>query len=167
MNAESKVSNHEATSLYLPTANRGVTRHKHRLDSDIWLIVVPTALACVAGSIFFRSYFVSVGDPSGGSISAGVTGLLALPMVLLARFAMRTCRSIDPFSKSSAFVADGHERALQGIEAEIRPMVEQKYADEWSTSGVIKRWFLLRRMEREIAQLLADRSAPISPDSVF
>lgn len=167
MNIESKLSNHDVTNPYTPTANRGVTRQKHRLDSNIWSIVVPTALTCVAGSVFLRPYFVSVGDPTGASISAGVTGLLALPVVLLARSVMRTLRSVDPASKSTDFVADGRERAVHGIEADVRPMVEQKYADEWNASGVIKRWFLLRRIKREIAELVAQRSASISPDSLF
>jgi hypothetical protein len=64
-------------------------------------------------------------------------------------------------------VADGYERAIAGIEAEVRPVIEQKYADEWNTSGIVGRWFLLRRIEREIVDCVAERSADISPDSCF
>ncbi|MGB7323413.1 MAG: hypothetical protein WBD31_00980 [Rubripirellula sp.] len=68
---------------------------------------------------------------------------------------------------SSDFVADGFERLLDGIEAEARIEIEQKYADEWNASGIFKRWILLRRMEREIADLVAERLAHVSPDSLF
>lgn len=65
------------------------------------------------------------------------------------------------------FVADGYERAIDGIEAEVRPAIELKYADEWNASGLLKRWFLLRRIEREVAGCVAERSAHISPGSLF
>jgi len=76
-------------------------------------------------------------------------------------------RSADRSDKSLDFVADGYERVLDGIEAEVRPEIEQKYADEWNASGVFKRWVLLRRIEREIADCVGERSAHISPDSLF
>ncbi|WP_168564960.1 hypothetical protein [Crateriforma spongiae] len=68
---------------------------------------------------------------------------------------------------SNDFVADGYERALEGIEAEVRPEVESKYADEWNASGLVKRWFMLRRIEREIAERVAERSQHVSPTSLF
>jgi hypothetical protein len=75
---------------------------------------------------------------------------------------------IDKISNSDqGFVADGYDRAIAGVEVEIRPMVEQKYADEWNASGLIKRWLLLRRIEREIGELVAERAKHISPDSLF
>ena len=122
-------------------------------------------IACVVGSIFFRSYFASVRDPTDGSISAGVTGLLVLPFVLLIGHAIRTSRS--PESYSTDFVADGYERALDGVEADVRPEIERKYADEWNAAGLVKRWFLLRRIEREISERVAERSQHISPTSLF
>lgn len=67
----------------------------------------------------------------------------------------------------SGVVAGGFERAIKGIEAEIRPEVEAKHADEWNTCGLLKRWFMLRRIEREIAEQVAQRSQHISPDSLF
>ena len=69
--------------------------------------------------------------------------------------------------KASNFVAVGYERALDGIEAIVRPEIEQKYADEWNVSGVFKRWFLRRQIEREIAECVSQRSANISSDSLF
>lgn len=69
--------------------------------------------------------------------------------------------------RSSDFVADGYERVINGIEAEVRLEVEQKYADEWNASGLIKRWFMLRRIEQEIAEGVAERSQHISPESLF
>ena len=70
-------------------------------------------------------------------------------------------------ASSSGFVHGGYERAIAAIEAQVRPEVEQKYADEWNASGLIKRWFLLRRMEREIAALVCERVKHISPYSLF
>lgn len=64
-------------------------------------------------------------------------------------------------------MADGFERALDGIEAEVRPEIEQKYANEWNASGIVRRWFLSRRMEREIADIVAERSRHISAESLF
>ena len=65
------------------------------------------------------------------------------------------------------FVADGYERALERIEADVRREIEGKYADEWNASGLVKRWFLLRRIDREIAEGVAERSQHISPTSMF
>jgi hypothetical protein len=76
-------------------------------------------------------------------------------------------RSVNRGDKSSDFVADGFERLLAAIEAEVRPEIEQRYADEWNASGIFRRWFLLRRIEREIADRVRERSTHISPDSRF
>jgi hypothetical protein len=68
---------------------------------------------------------------------------------------------------SNGFVVDGYERAIDGIEAQIRPEIEEKYADEWNASGLIKRWILSRKIEKEIMLLVAERSKHISTDSLF
>jgi hypothetical protein len=68
---------------------------------------------------------------------------------------------------STGFVVDGYERAIDGIEAEIRPKIEGKYAEKWNTSGLIKRWIISRKIEKEITELVAERSKCISPDSQF
>jgi len=159
--------NREEPNPYSPTSTADVTQSKHRLASHVWSIILPTAIAIVFGSILFRSYFASVGDPRGGSISAGVTGLLVLPFILLLRSAVGTFRSGSSDCKSIALVANGHQRALDGIEADVRPEIEHKYAGQWNASGLVKRWFLRRRIEREITDCIAERSAHISPDSLI
>lgn len=68
---------------------------------------------------------------------------------------------------SSDFLADGSARLLDGIEADARSEIERKHAAEWNASGIFRRWILLRRMEREIADLVAERTAHVSPDSLF
>ena len=70
-------------------------------------------------------------------------------------------------SLSNGFVVDGYERALHGIESEVRPEIEQKYADEWNASGLIKRWMLSRRIEKEIRILVSERSRHISPEALY
>jgi hypothetical protein len=65
------------------------------------------------------------------------------------------------------FVVDGYARAIDGVAAEIRSQLEQKYADQLNKSGFIKRWFLRRRMNKEAAALVAERSRHISPDACY
>jgi len=65
------------------------------------------------------------------------------------------------------FVADGHSRALKGIEAEVRPEIEQKYAEEWNRSGYLRRWFLLRKIDREVAARIQERIAEAPPDALY
>ncbi len=74
---------------------------------------------------------------------------------------------MNPNRTSSSFVADGYERVLDAFEAEVRVEIEQRYATQWNVSGIFKRWLLLRRIEREIADCVAERSAHICPDSLF
>ncbi len=70
-------------------------------------------------------------------------------------------------SESTGFVSDGFERAVNGIELEVRAEVEAKYADEWKASRLFKRWLLQQRMKREIAACVIERSARISEKSLF
>lgn len=65
------------------------------------------------------------------------------------------------------FVVDGYARAIDGVTAEIRSEIQQRYADQWNKSGFIKRWFLKRRMNNETAALVAERSKHISPDACY
>ena len=71
------------------------------------------------------------------------------------------------FESSNGFVVDGYQRALAGIESSIRHKVEDKYAEEWRMSGLIKRWILRRRIEREILEQVAQATEHISQDSLF
>ena len=75
--------------------------------------------------------------------------------------------SKNVIKSSNGFVVDGYNRALGGIEATIRPKVEGKYAEEWRRSGLIKRWSLRRRIEREISEQLAHAMEHIARDSFF
>jgi hypothetical protein len=68
---------------------------------------------------------------------------------------------------TSGFVVDGYKRAIDGIVAEIRSEIEEKYADEWKASGLIKRWKLSRKIEKEITIRVAERSKHVSPDALF
>ena len=68
---------------------------------------------------------------------------------------------------NSHFVVDGFERAWEAIEAEVRPEVEEKYAQEWNSSGIIKRWCMLREIEREIADRVSERLKHVSDDAMF
>lgn len=68
---------------------------------------------------------------------------------------------------STGFVADGYERVLDGIEAEVRFEIESAYADRWNASGLVKRWFMRRRIERVIAVRIAEQSKDVSPASLF
>ncbi|EMI18636.1 hypothetical protein RMSM_04442 [Rhodopirellula maiorica SM1] len=76
-------------------------------------------------------------------------------------------RRVQFFNTSSQFVANGLQRAMNGIEAEVRPVIEQKHAHQWNASGFFKRWLLRRQIEREITECIAERLASISPDSLF
>lgn len=71
------------------------------------------------------------------------------------------------FESRDGFVKDGYQRALAGFKAAIRPKVEEKYAQHWQDSGLIKRWILRRRIEREISVQVAQASEHISRNSLF
>ena len=93
--------------------------------------------------------------------------VVAMALVFRIRATRKNWRTKTSRSSDSGFVVDGYERAIDGIEAEVRPEIEMEYADEWNASGLIKRLFLLRRIERKIAQRVAEQSEHISPDSLF
>jgi hypothetical protein len=76
-------------------------------------------------------------------------------------------RSSKVAGARDGFVVDGYARAIDGVTAEIRSEIEHKYADQWNSSGFIKRWFLMRRMNKETAALAAERSKHISPDACY
>ena len=82
-------------------------------------------------------------------------------------FSIQMALSKKVFESRNGFVEDGYQRTLAGFEAAIRPKVEEKYAQDWQNSGLIKRWILRRRIEREISEQVAQASEHISPDSLF
>jgi hypothetical protein len=71
------------------------------------------------------------------------------------------------FAARNGFVEDGYQRELAEIEATIRPKIEEKYSEEWQMSGLLRRWILRRRIEREISEQVAHASKHISSDSLF
>ena len=93
--------------------------------------------------------------------------VVAMALVFRIRATRKNWRTKTSRSSDSGFVVDGYERAIDGIEAEVRPEIEMEYAEEWNASGLIRRWFLLRRIERKIAERVAEQSKHISPNSLF
>ncbi len=78
-----------------------------------------------------------------------------------------TCRSARNQAQYAGFVADGYGRAISSIEAEVRSFVLREYCDEWEASGLIRRWFLWRKIEREIAKRVAEQADELSSASLF
>ena len=67
----------------------------------------------------------------------------------------------------SGFVADGYDHLVSHAEAEARRIVEERYADEWNRSGLIRRWGLQRKMKLEIDKLVAEMLPDVSDESCF
>lgn len=80
------------------------------------------------------------------------------------RYLLRSCAFLVD---TRGVVADGGGRLRAGIEAEARAEVERKYAREWNEAGWLKRWSLRRRMDREIAVIVAARSQEVSAHTMF
>ena len=68
---------------------------------------------------------------------------------------------------SSGFVADGYERLVNAHEIDARRIVEAKYADEWNASGIVRRWKLQRKMDAEIAEIVARSVPDVSLETLF
>ena len=69
--------------------------------------------------------------------------------------------------KQSGFVAGGMQNLVRGVEVDVRRIVEAKYADEWNSSGLLRRWRLQRKMNREIAALVTELMPNVSPEALF
>lgn len=65
------------------------------------------------------------------------------------------------------FVAGGYDNLVKGCESEFRRIVEEKYAGEWNASGVVRRFFLRRKMDREVAELVAESMPTVSQEALF
>lgn len=70
-------------------------------------------------------------------------------------------------TESSGFVVDGDERLHAGVAEEARRIIEKKYADEWKSSGIFRRWKLQRIMNIEIAALVTEMKPDVSQDALF
>jgi hypothetical protein len=75
-------------------------------------------------------------------------------------------------STSSGFVADGHERAVDGVSQtflpEIRMAVEAKYASELAQARPLRRLWIRLRINREIKRRVKEEienKAP--PDAMY
>ena len=68
---------------------------------------------------------------------------------------------------NSGVVNDGFERAVDGIEAEIRADVMTEYLQEWNHAGFLGRLLLRRKIERETKRRSAEKIKMISPESLF
>lgn len=73
------------------------------------------------------------------------------------------CRAHETFG----FVEDGELRLLAAIEAEVRPDIETKFAGQWQEAGLLERWFLLKQIDREVAEAVKERSKHLSPYSLY
>ena len=67
----------------------------------------------------------------------------------------------------AGFVANGFHRLCAAFDAEVRPEVEARYAEELAAPGRLRRWQIRRKIEREVARLVAERAAKVSEQSLF
>ena len=133
-----------------------------------WLMMVIAGQYTLATDVEYNSL------APGISVVAGwLPGLIYATFCLLISSIVSRhvrCRFLHRHAKKengAGFVVDGYKRALAAIEKEIRPVVERKYADEWTSARFIRRWRLRRKIEREIAVIVSKRSARISSDAIF
>ena len=68
---------------------------------------------------------------------------------------------------NSDFVANGRQNALKGIDADVRPAIEARYADEWKRAGYVRRWFLRRKINREVTARIAERQNEAPADALY
>ncbi len=76
-------------------------------------------------------------------------------------------RQRDEAVMEDGLIVDGYERAIDAITAEVRQEIEQRFAEEWNTSGMLKRWMLTRKIEKEVQDLVTERSKHISPEALY
>ena len=70
-------------------------------------------------------------------------------------------------NRQSGFVAGGYDNLVNGYETESRLIVEEKYAEEWNASGLLHRFFLQRKLDMEIAKLVAESMPKVSQEALF
>jgi hypothetical protein len=70
-------------------------------------------------------------------------------------------------SMQPGIVAGGKANLMKGYQSEARRFVEAKYAEQWNASGLLQRWWLQRKMEREIAERIAQSMPNVSQEALF
>ena len=66
------------------------------------------------------------------------------------------------------FLVDGGERARKALREQIAPDVEAEFAVQLEHAGFLRRYFLRRRMEREIERrVIAEASKTAPPDALY
>ena len=68
---------------------------------------------------------------------------------------------------NSDFVVNGRQNALKGIEAEVRPEIEARYADEWKRAWYVRRWILRRKINHEVAARIAERQHEAPAEALY
>ncbi len=63
-------------------------------------------------------------------------------------------------NKRAGFIEDGCRRARKAMEPEVRREVEEEFSAEWTDSGLVRRWFLLRKINAEVERRLDERAPP-------
>ena len=61
-------------------------------------------------------------------------------------------------------VHGGHRRLVKAIKPAIREQVESEFSEQWNSAGLIRRWFLRRRIDKEIAKRIA---AKVDKNSLY
>lgn len=67
----------------------------------------------------------------------------------------------------TGFVANGYSNLMAGVDSEARRIVEAKYADEWNTACLVRRWKLQRVMNTEIKELTGNLMPDVSSEAMF
>ena len=73
----------------------------------------------------------------------------------------------DRSDRGPGFVEGGFRRLCAGIDAQVRPEVKARYAGALAAAGLLRRWRIRREIEREVARLVAERTAKVSEQSLF
>lgn len=70
-------------------------------------------------------------------------------------------------SYDASIVENGYSNLISGVESKARQAIEAKYAEEWNSAGLIRRFKLKRMMNAEFKELVKQLTPNVSPDAVF
>lgn len=68
---------------------------------------------------------------------------------------------------NASIVENGYSNLISGVESKARQAIEAKYAEEWNSAGLIRRFKLKRMMNAEIKELVKQLTPKVSPDAIF